>query len=281
MKRYEFEFNAVDGLKLRGQGWVPEDCKAILYLLHGHGEHSNRYSHVGEHFADSGYGLLAIDLRGHGRSEGPRGHTPSYDLLMDDIAGFVAYGEERYPDVPAIIYGHSMGGNLALNYALRRDPRVSGVIATSPWLKLAFQPPAFKVAIAKTMNILCPTLSQRSGLEVPALSRDEQLLKQYREDPMAHDRITARLFVAIYQSGLWALAHASGISVPSLVMHGTGDRICSALASKLFAEAAGTNCELKLWEGLYHELHNEPERKQVLDYISGWLELRDPWPQKA
>ena len=122
--------------------------KAAIMLVHGHGEHVARYDHVAAALTEKGYAMLGFDLRGHGKSGGPRGHTPSYDALMDDIASFSQQTDQRYAGLPRFLYGHSLGGNLVLNYALRRKPDLHGVIATGPWLKLAFDPPASQVTLA-------------------------------------------------------------------------------------------------------------------------------------
>ena len=187
---------------------------------------------------------LGFDLRGHGKSGGPRGHTPGYDILMDDVALLLEQIETRYTDLPGFLYGHSLGGNLVLNYALRRRPRVTGVIVTSPWLKLAFEPPVFQVTVGRLMN---------------------------RIDPLVHDKITARLFVELYESGLWALEHASDFPLPLLLMCGTGDRIISAEAGRQFAECGGEKVTWLAWDGWYHEIHNEPEKTQVLTTMFQWM----------
>ncbi len=127
---------------------------------------------VGDAFNKAGYALIGFDLRGHGKSGGARGHTSSYDALMDDIADFMELIEKRYPGLPRFLYGHSMGGNQVLNFCLRRKPDVVGVIATGPWLKLAFDAPALQVTLAKTMSHIAPSFTQNSNLETPALSHD-------------------------------------------------------------------------------------------------------------
>ena len=133
MQHIEFTQQAPDGIQFYFQGWQPETPpKAVVCLVHGLGEHSGRYAHVAAALNDAGYALLGFDLRGHGKSGGPRGHTPSYETLMDDIGRLLAEAAHRYPGRPQFLYGHSLGGNLVLNYALRRKPGIGGVVATSP-----------------------------------------------------------------------------------------------------------------------------------------------------
>ena len=146
------------------RGWAPQGAlKAAIMLVHGHGEHVARYDHVAAALAEKGYAVLGFDLRGHGKSGGPRGHTPSYDALKDDIASFSQQTEQRYAGLPHFLYGHSLSGNLVLNYALRRKPDLHGVIATGPWLKLAFDPPASQVTLGRLMNGIAPGFSSTAN----------------------------------------------------------------------------------------------------------------------
>jgi len=273
METFEWNWKTLDGLQMYSKGWVPKGKpKASICLVHGHGEHIGRYEHVAAALTEKGYVMLGFDLRGHGRSAGPRGHTPSYEALMDDITAFFGQIEGRYPDLPRFLYGHSLGGNLVLNYALRRKPALRGVIATGSWLKLAFEPPASKVSLGKMMNNILPSFTQSSGLETAALSHDPAVVEAYENDPLVHDKISTRLFVSTYDSGLWALGHAAEFPLPLLLMHGTADRLTSAEASRQFAEAGGKQVTLKLWEGWYHEIHNEPENTQVFKVMTDWLD---------
>jgi alpha-beta hydrolase superfamily lysophospholipase len=216
-------------------------------LVHGHGEHVARYDHVAAVLTEKGYAVLGSDLRGHGKCGGPRGHTPSYEALMDDIDCFSQQVDQRYANLPRFLYGHSLGGNLVLNYALRRKPDLRGVIATGPWLKLAFDPPASQVKLGRLMNSIAPGFTQHSKLDTSGLSHDQAVVSAYNHDPLVHDKISARLFVEIYETGLWALEHAAEFPLPLLLMHGAADPITSAKASQEFAEKAGEKVTLKVW----------------------------------
>jgi alpha-beta hydrolase superfamily lysophospholipase len=273
VKTFESKFEGRDGISFYVQGWEPDaQPQAVVALVHGHGEHVGRYAHVGKALADAGYVLVGFDQRGHGKSGGARGHTPSYDALMDDIDTFLAMLSEKYSGKPLFIYGHSMGGNQVINYALRRHPRIAGAISTGPWLKLAFQPPPAKVALGKLMNNLVPSFTQPSGLVTAGLSHDAEVVRLYDNDPLNHDKISARLFVGMYDSGLWALEHASELSLPLLLMHGGADPMTSAEASRQFAGKAGKNITLRIWDGMYHEIHNEPEQAEVFKVMIEWLD---------
>ncbi len=275
MKSFESSWQNKDGTKFYVQGWEPDTkSKAVVCLVHGHGEHVGRYAHVGETFSQAGYALAGFDERGHGKTSGPRGHVPSYEAMMDDIADFMAQMKARYPGLPVFLYGHSMGGNQVLNFGLRRKPKLTGVIATDPWLKLAFDPPAIQVFLGRTMNSIAPGFTQKSGLETAALSRDQKVVDAYIKDPLVHDKISARLFVGMYESGLWALDHAAEFSLPLLLMHGTADRLTSWQASQEFARRAGGNVTWRAWDGFYHEIHNEPEKAEVLKTMVDWMNGR-------
>jgi len=271
--RFEFTIKSYDGLKLHGQGWEPDaGIKAVVCLVHGLGEHCGRYAHVAEAFNQAGYALLACDLRGHRRSEGKRGHAPSYTVLTDDISQLLEMAKERYPDLPLFLYGHSLGGNLVIYYALRRLPKLSGVIATAPLFRTAAKPPVWKMAMLRAMVGVWPSLSISSGLEMDALSRDSEVVQAYRNDPLTHGRISARLAMDMLRNGEWNMAHASDLPCPVLLMHGSADRITSAKATREFALRAGDACTLKIWKGFFHELHNEPGKDNVLAFALDWME---------
>jgi alpha-beta hydrolase superfamily lysophospholipase len=272
MKISEWNWKSSDGVDMYARGWAPVGIpKAVIMLVHGHGEHVGRFDHVAAALTEKGYAMLGFDLRGHGKSGGPRGHTPSYDALMNDIASFSQQTDQRYAGLPRFLYGHSLGGNLVLNYALRRKPDLHGVIATGPWLKLAFEPPASQVTLGRVMSGIAPGFIQHSKLNTHGLSHDQVVVTAYENDPLVHDKISARLFVAIYESGLWALEHAAEFPLPLLLMHGAADPITSAKASQEFAQKAGDKATLKLWDGLYHEIHNELEKAEVFNFMLDWL----------
>lgn len=121
--------------------------------------------------------LISFDLRGHSKSEGPRGQTPSYEALMKDISFLLEIVNKQFPQLPSFLYGHSLGGNLVLNYILRHQPQVKGAIVTGPWLRLSFEPPAFKIILGKIINQLFPAFSQKSGLNTKVLSHDPEVNK--------------------------------------------------------------------------------------------------------
>ncbi len=274
---FEFGWRTADSLQIYAQGWQPDTApQAIVCFIHGIGEHSSRYGHVAAAFCRAGYPFLTFDHRGHGKSQGKRGHTPSYTALLDDITRLLAEAAQRYPHLPRFLYGHSMGGNLVLNYVLRRHPELAGVIATSPWLKLATKPPTLQVKLAQWGSHVWPSLTLSSGLDINAVSRDPATVRAYQTDPLTHNKVSLRLFADAYQAGQWAIENASDFPLPLLLTHGSADRITSAPASRQFARAAPGNCTFHVWHGLYHEAHNEPEKQEVLDFMVNWVKNCTP-----
>ena len=261
-----------DQIKMFGQVWQPlGEPKAVLAVVHGMGEHSGRYRKLAEFFTSHGIAVISFDQRGHGKSEGKRGHISHYNQLLEGVEEFIDRANLRFKQKPVILYGHSMGGNVALNYALKRPNTIKAVIATGPWLRLAFEPGPFQMKLANIMKNLYPGFSQASGLNTAHLSRDLAIVKAYERDKYVHDKISASFFTNAYSAGLYALQHANELKIPTLVMHGEEDKITSNPASAEFAEKANLVSEFKSWPSLYHEIHNEPEREQVLQYALDWI----------
>ena len=272
MKHFEWTWYTADGIRLYAHSWQPDGAAVgVVCLVHGLGEHSSRYAHVAAALAEAGYVTLAFDQRGHGKSQGARGDAASYDEQLDDIKRLLDEASERYPALPRFLYGHSMGGNLALNYALRRRTPLQGVIATGPWLRAAFDPPAWRVRAGRLLHKVRPALLQPSGIDVTAVSRDPAVVQAYRDDPLIHDRIALRVYFSCVDAGLWALERAAEFSLPLLLMHGGADRLTSAAASREFVAKIKDGCTYKEWDGLFHEIHNEPEQQQVFSVMCDWL----------
>lgn len=273
MKVQEFNWKTADGLKLYGKYWSPdEDIKAVICLVHGMGEHVNRYVPLAEFLANNGYAVIGFDQRGHGKSEGKRGHTPSYDLLMTSIDDLIQQATEKFPGVPKVLYGHSMGGNLVANYVLKKNPAIAGVIISSPWLKLAFDPPAIQVSLGKVVNKMFPGFTQSTKLDTKAISTLADEVKKYEDDPLVHDKISTMFFLSVHEQGLWALEHAAEFHLPLLMFHGSADQLTSSKASREFADKVKTNVTYKLFEGAFHETVNDFTRSQVFALVKDWLD---------
>jgi alpha-beta hydrolase superfamily lysophospholipase len=270
MSAESYKWKSSDGKEIYGHNWKAENPWAVILLVHGMGEHCHRYEHVAKAFNEAGYSVYSFDHRGHGRTAGKKGHTPSYGHLLDVVDDVLKLAKKENGDTPVFLYGHSMGGNVALNMALRRKPGIKGVIASSPWLKLAFEPPVFQVLLAKVVKGLLPGLTQPSKLDVNSISRDKEEVKKYSNDPLVHDRISTIFFLHAHEAGLYALGRATEFGYPLFIFHGSDDKLTSHDASKLFAETA-PNATWKSWKGLYHECHNEPEKDEVIKTMIDWV----------
>jgi alpha-beta hydrolase superfamily lysophospholipase len=261
-----------DGINIFGQKWENDTTapKAVICLVHGFGEHSGRYEHVAQFFTDNNYAVITYDHRGHGHSGGRKGHFSSYDEFLNDVGNLLKQADSNFPNLPKILYGHSMGGNVVANYAIKKQPKIAGIILSSPFFNTAFQPPAIKIALGKMMKNIIPTLSLPSGLEVNDISRDKEVVKKYSEDPMVFDIISSKMGIELIEFGQEAVKNAAQLKLPTLLFHGTGDRITSFDESKKFASNAGNNTTFIEYKGLYHECHNEPEKAEVLSNMLKW-----------
>lgn len=258
-------WNSKDGTKLYAKYWSPEGtAKAVVCIVHGLGEHCERYEHVAEMLNANGMALYGFDHRGHGRSEGKRGFIPDYEVLMEEIDLLLQHAREQFPDMPVFLYGHSWGGNAVANYLIRRQPDVQGSLITGPWLRLTHPPSGFMAALARFINNIFPSLQQGNGLSASDLSHNTEVVKAYEDDPLVHGKITPRLFVTSSEAGEYAIANAAKVKVPVLLMHGAQDNITSPEGTKAFHENLVARKSLKIYEGMYHEVHNEVENSLVL-----------------
>lgn len=254
--------------------WQPENPKATVVLLHGMGEHLGRYeSFVIPKLIENKYAVLAYDQIGHGKTEGKRGHVSSYPLLLDSLNHAVVEAKKRNPNVPVLLYGHSMGGNVVINYALKYPSQIKAVVATSPLLRLAFNPPKWKVSLGRFMLNIIPSITLPSELDASGISRDKAEVARYQNDPLVHDKISPMYSFPVFDAGEYAIANADKLRLPMLVCHGTGDQITSHEASKEFTENT-QKADVKLFEGAYHELHYDFCKEELLETIIQWLDSK-------
>lgn len=266
-----FNIRLSNGQCLKGIIQTPgENPAGVIIFVHGIGEHTGRYSQWMNLFKQNNYVFFGLDLPGHGNSDGKRGKIRSFDIIHEMIGIMIKTAASTYPGTPLYLYGHSMGGGMVLEYALLFNPRLKGVIATSPWLKLSFEVPAVKAAVALIVSKLVPGLVQPSGLNTIYLSHDKSVVEVYNNDPLVHDKISVGLFTSAMKAAKYSLSHAGELKIPALLVHGSDDMICSPEGSREFASKTD-KAELRIWNGGYHELHNEPFKMEVFDYITGWI----------
>jgi alpha-beta hydrolase superfamily lysophospholipase len=276
MKYFDTEWRTRDGASLYAQGWEPEQKPvAVICMVHGLGEHFGRYHRLAKVLTDHGFTYIGIDLRGHGKTPGQRGYIPSFDVFMQDISLLLDQAGIRSPGLPKFLYGHSLGGILVLNYCLRKKPDLAGVIVTSPGLRNALEEQTAKIVFAKIAGAILPRLSLSTGLDANGLSRNPEVARAYLEDPLVHDRATLRMAKETLAAIPYVFENAADFRYPLLLMHGMADRLAYARGSQEFAALAiQAEIDLKLWDGAYHELHNEPEQDQVFEYLIHWLQMR-------
>lgn len=278
MKHNEGTFKTFDNLDLYYQSWQPEGTvRAVLAIVHGLGEHGGRYLNIVNHLVPQGYAVYALDHRGHGRSPGPRAFVNSWSEFTEDVGNFCQLVAQQQPGVPFFLMGHSMGGNIVLNYILRHPTShhsagVQAVIASAPAVGKLDVPPVLAF-VSRLLSSILPKLSVPTGLDATAVSRDTAVVQAYQNDPLVHGQGTPRFATEIASSAEWAMAHAAEFRPPLLLLHGDADRLVNVQASRdFFARVPHNDKKLIIYEGGYHESHNDIHQQQVVEDIEAWLE---------
>ena len=273
-RRSDFEESFITGYKkfaLHKVEWMPEEePKAILIVVHDIGDHILRFQNFANYFTSEGIGVIGIDLRGHGKSEGHRG-SASYNDLLCDVTYLIKIVQHRYPYAPKIIYGTGMGANLAMLYAVKQKKPILGIIAAAPWLRGFHKPVSFVQNCLNLIVKILPFFTISNKITAKYLTHDLASVKKYNEDSFVHRRISPRLLAEMNKAGETILKNRHRCNIPLLLMHGTSDRITSWRASSEFTEYTSDNTILKLWEGHYHELHNEFDKEKIYEYILQWI----------
>ena len=272
----EFFHRAEDGVRLFACSHPLPNPDGVVLLTHGLGEHSGRYGHVVHSLLEKNLAVVRFDLRGHGRSDGLRGHTDSYSMLMDDVSLMARETKLLYPEVPMVVVGHSLGGNVIVNWVMRRPEEADmavGAVLSSPWFLLSERPPWWKVSAIRRMASLWPTFPIPAKFRGKKLTSNEVALQQYEHDPLVHHQITVRMAIDCHDAADWAMEHAERTEFPILATHGTADAITDPEGTVRFCQKA-PNAELILFDDLVHEPHNEPEWRRVVNQISDWISVR-------
>ncbi len=269
----EFYIESGDGTNLYGKAWQPKkDIRAVLAILHGLSDHIHRYENLASFFVDQSMAVIGIDQHGHGKSPGRRGHINGIELARQNVHALLIEARKRYTDHPLFLFGHSMGGTLGFSYALtHRSREIRGLVISSPWLKLAFEPPKWKTLLAAVLGRILPFVTLPIDIDPMELTHDPHKGREYLDDPLNHGKISARLFNSIRKDSAFAMENAYRITYPVLLMHGKEDRITSWEATARMAASSGNMITLKLWNDLRHELHNEKDRLDVCTYMLDWM----------
>jgi alpha-beta hydrolase superfamily lysophospholipase len=269
----EWSWISKDRTRFYAVEWRPPHPKAAILVVHGMGEHSRRYDALAEEFCTSGLALLSFDQRGHGRTAGKRGHIPSMDRAMDDIEHFLAELKSRFIGLPCFLFGQSMGGMEVLNFTLTRHPEIDGVISTSPALAPGVPIPPLKLFFANLLYSLLPDFTLPNGLDLNNLSHDPNVIAAYQQDPLVTTLVSARLGLDVINTGRWVEEHGEDFTIPLLLMQGTADHLTSPAATRRFAARVPREfISYHEWDGLYHELYNEPEHGKVISEMIGWVQ---------
>jgi alpha-beta hydrolase superfamily lysophospholipase len=264
-------------LALPGRVWPAERPRALVAIVHGLGEHSGRYAALAGALVERRFSVVSLDLPGHGEAPGPRGDAPSWLALRDHVipAMFtVTQGlPGQPPQLPVVLLGHSLGGLLALDFALAHPRALIGVVASAPALKDGTPPPRLKRALASVVHRLAPTMGFPHGLDETGMSRDEEVLELRRTDPLVHDRITPRLYFGLEEARARVMRDARRLAVPALILHGAADRVVMPMGSLEFNAAAPHGMvRLFTYRDGYHEVFNDPVRDRAIQDLIGWLD---------
>jgi alpha-beta hydrolase superfamily lysophospholipase len=273
MQAQEIKFMGAGEISLFARLWEPEvSARALVVITHGHGEHSGRYVHVGRALAERGIAIAALDWRGHGLSEGPRGFVRRWEDYREDLVCLIAELNPTYGSKPHFLYGHSVGGTVSLDYVMHYPDLIKGVILSAPSLGKP-NIPAILFSISKVLSKIYPTFSMATQLDQTALSRDPKVVKAYQEDPLVHSVGTARLGTELLKTAEWIQEHAPDLQIPLLLIHGAQDRLISPIDSKRFFENAGSidKTYMELPDG-FHEPHNDLDKDVVITRVGDWIE---------
>jgi alpha-beta hydrolase superfamily lysophospholipase len=255
------------------QSWLPATVRARVLLVHGLGEHSGRYERVVKALVERGFAVHTLDHYGHGKSDGHRGHVERFSVFLDGVDALLSAIRADDADSPLFLLGHSMGGLIAAHALIRKQAPYRAAVLSGPAFKSDAEPPALVVALLRLLAATVPTVPVLA-LDPAGVSRDPEVVAAYVGDPLVHHgKLTARLVAEMSGAMKAALAGASEVTLPLLVMHGEDDVLTSPAGSRAFVEAVRSQDKsLKIYPGLYHEIFNEPEKDAVIGEMCDWLE---------
>lgn len=277
MKHLETSYTTHDGLKLYLQAWMPEQAKAAVLIVHGLGEHSSRYAHLAKKFVDKDVAVFTFDGRGHGKSclPKPDAYFSDHEDYLKDIDALYGKVKTYVPNVPAFIFGHSMGGGLVAAYVLKYQPKANGIVLSAAALKPADDVSKLLIAASSVVSKFAPRLKVLK-LDSTKVSHDPTEVKKYDEDPLNyHEAIPARTGYELLRMMKEIEEKSSQFHLPVLLLHGTGDMLTNPKGSEeFFAKISSQDKSFKKYPGLFHELVNEYEKEEIMADIMKWIEGR-------
>jgi len=277
--RREGTFRTTDGLLLFYRAWRPGKPRGVLAVVHGFGEHSGLYAGAATQFAARGYAVYALDQRGHGRSPGARGYVDSWDDYRRDLASFLDVVQGAESPCPVFLVGNSMGSAIVLDYALRHAAAIRGVVASGAPLGQVGVP-AWLMALGRLLSGVWPGFTVNARLDLRNLSRDLEAANAIVEDPLFHQRGSARLLTEFEAVKAEVARRAAEFRLPLLMLHGSEDRIASPQGSRAFFESVTfVDKERKEYPGACHNLFHETNRQEMLGDVERWLDRRVVEPE--
>ncbi len=267
-------FRAVDGTVLHYEHWSPPEIKKVLVFIHGLGDHSGRYGPFVEYFTRHGYKVCLYDQRGHGKSKGKKVYVEQFEMLLEDLDQYVTFCRQSAPEgIPWYIAGHSLGGQILLNYLAKRPSLFQAAVASSPNLEVALQIPKWQEKLGKKLMDVWPTMKITGAANPELLSHDPKIVKAFQKDPLVSPYVTAKMGDEILRNLETIFSLCTLMHTPLLFLHGTSDYYCSLSGTRRFYnELVLAQKALKVYEGMYHELFNEIIREKVFQDIDVWFE---------
>jgi acylglycerol lipase len=276
MRHEEGFFQGVRGIRIYHQCWLPEgEPKAVLLIVHGLGEHSGRYRNVVDHLVPAGYALYGLDHVGHGKSEGTREEVERFEDLTQTLDLFRAIVQQAHPGKPLFLYGHSLGALIVPYYLLNSRDGLAGAILSAPMVCVPDHVSAATVLLGRVLSRLLPKAGVVT-VDPTGVSRDHAVVDAYVNDPLVfHGKTPARLAAEMLRAMECVTAEAARITLPLLLLQASADHLVNPRDARFLHDAvSSTDKTLKVYEGLYHEVHNEPERATVLQDVEAWLAAR-------
>jgi acylglycerol lipase len=274
MQHIEGNFKGVRNADIFYQAWLPDgDVKAVLLVVHGLGEHSGRYANHVDYFVPRGYAIYALDHLGHGKSDGEREVIERFSDYTDTLRIFHGMVKEWQPEKPIFILGHSMGGLITSTYLLDHQDEFTGAILSAPAIKVGDDISSLTITVGKIISRVMPKMGVLA-LDDAGISRDPAVVQAYRDDPLVFQGKTPARLGAEMLGAMQRVTDAAGtITLPFIVVQGTGDKLVAPAGAQMLYDTAGSaDKTLKLYDGLYHEVHNEPERDVMFADVEAWLD---------